>query len=145
MGDSSIGRTGAADATFGLDVLDAAGPVPIPVAWAPADACTLPTAEQPLREAEFDALFAAALRGVARPAPTRLRLHLDAGPGVEARTRDLVARESSCCTFFDFGITVSADGLVVDVDVPPARIDVLDGLARRADAARAGSGAGAVP
>ncbi|MEV4838269.1 hypothetical protein AB0K05_27425 [Nonomuraea sp. NPDC049486] len=35
-------------------------------AWVPS-ACTLPTAEQPLRVAEFDALFADAVRAVARP------------------------------------------------------------------------------
>jgi hypothetical protein len=35
--------------------------------WVP-EACTLPTVEQPLRVAEFDDLFATALRGIARPA-----------------------------------------------------------------------------
>jgi hypothetical protein len=108
------------------------------VAWAPVDACTLPTADQPLREAEFDTLFAMALRGVQRPAPTWLRLDLDAGAEVEATTRDLTARESSCCLFFDFQLTPAVDRLVLDVRVPEARVDVLDGLARRAEAARAG-------
>jgi thioredoxin len=115
----------------------------VPLAWAPVDACTLPTAEQPLREAEFDALFATALRGVQRPAPTWLRLTLAAADGVEARTPDLTARESSCCSFFDFQLTPAGDGLVLDVRVPQARAGVLDGLARRAEAARAGA-AGAV-
>lgn len=114
----------------------------IPLAWAPVDACTLPTAEQPLREAEFNALFASALRGVERPEPTRLRLSLDAGPGVEARARDLIARESSCCSFFEFQLTPGEDRLVLDVGVPPTRVDVLDGMARQADAARADAGAG---
>jgi hypothetical protein len=41
-------------------------------------ACTLPTVEQPLRVAEFDGLFATALRGVDRVAPMMLRLVLDA-------------------------------------------------------------------
>lgn len=44
--------------------------------WAP-QACTLPTAEQPLRIAEFDNLFATGLRGLDRVAPTTLQLHLD--------------------------------------------------------------------
>ncbi|ACZ87769.1 hypothetical protein [Streptosporangium roseum] len=48
--------------------------------WAPAE-CTLPTAEQPLRVAEFDALFAGALRGHQRLAPTHLRLRLDGAGG----------------------------------------------------------------
>jgi thioredoxin len=109
--------------------------VPGSLAWAPVDACTLPTAEQPLREAEFDALFAAALRGVERPAPSWLRLHLDAG--VEARMRDLTARESSCCSFFDFRLIATGGTLTLDVRVPEARIPVLDGLAHRAAATRA--------
>ena len=134
-------QVGAQDADAVLALLATASegqradePAPVPLGWAPADACTLPTAEQPLREAEFDALFAAALRGVARPAPSWLRLQFDAGTGVEARMRDLTARESSCCSFFDFELT-AGDGLTLDVRVPQARIEVLDGLARRAEAA----------
>ncbi|OZM75376.1 co-chaperone YbbN [Pseudonocardia sp. MH-G8] len=117
--------------------------VPAPLAWAPVDACTLPTADQPLREPEFDALFATAVRDVERLAPTLLRLHLDAGSGVEARTRELTARESTCCSFFDFQLTPAEDRLVLDVRVPEARIEVLDGLTRRAEAAR-GGGSGAI-
>ncbi|MHA6622715.1 hypothetical protein [Pseudonocardia sp. DLS-67] len=117
-------------------------PVRVPAAWAPADACTLPTAERPLREAEFAALFATSLRGMARPAPTWLRLSLDAGPGVEARTGDLTVRESSCCSFFDFRLTAADGTLTLDVRVPEARIAVLDGIARQADAARVAVGTG---
>jgi hypothetical protein len=98
--------------------------------WAPVDACTLPTPEQPLREAEFDALFATALRRIERPEPERLRLTFDA----DAEVEDLVARESSCCSFFDFALASTSDGQVLDVRVPPARVAVLDGLARRAAA-----------
>jgi hypothetical protein len=100
--------------------------------WIPADACTLPTAERPLRVAEFDALFATALRAVERPAPDRLRLELDAAAAASAR--QLVARESRCCSFFDFRFTPADDRLLLDVRVPASRIDVLDGLARRAGA-----------
>ncbi|OZM80193.1 hypothetical protein CFP66_21815 [Pseudonocardia sp. MH-G8] len=98
----------------------------------------MPTPEQPLREAEFDALFATALRGVERPAPTWLRLHLAAGDGLETKARELTARESSCCSFFDFRLAAAADGLTLDVRVPETRIAVLDGLGRRAEAARPG-------
>ncbi|MHA6631953.1 hypothetical protein ACU61A_41530 [Pseudonocardia sichuanensis] len=122
---------GTSDATA-----PATGAAPVPPTWAPVDACRLPTPEQPLREAEFDALFARSLRGVERRAPTWLRLHLEAGAGVEARARDLTARESSCCTFFGFRVAAVADGLTLDVRVPEARIAVLDGLARRAAATR---------
>jgi hypothetical protein len=96
--------------------------------WAPVDACTLPTEEQPLREAEFDALFATALRGVERPEPDRLRLTFDG----DAEIADLIARESSCCSFFDFELTATDEGVVLDVRVPAARVAVLDGIARRA-------------
>jgi hypothetical protein len=119
------------------------------VVWAPAAACRLPTAERPLREAEFDRLFAAALCGVERPARTWLRLLLAtgdgaAGDGVEATAQDLIARESSCCSFFDFRLTSAGHRLVLDVRVPAERVEVLDGLARRAEAARtAGTGPGA--
>ncbi|MFI6744088.1 hypothetical protein ACIBI9_65455 [Nonomuraea sp. NPDC050451] len=40
------------------------------VAFDVTTACTLPTAEQPLREAEFDALFAEAVRQIERPERT---------------------------------------------------------------------------
>lgn len=98
--------------------------------WVP-QSCTLPTAEQPLRIAEFDDLFAVGLRGLERVTPTRLQLHLD--PAAEATARDLTARETSCCSFFSFDYTTGADGgLLLDVTVPPAHVAVLDSLAARA-------------
>ena len=103
--------------------------------WVAVDACTLPTEDQPLREAEFDALFATALKEVERPGPERLRLVLDSTTVTAAAVRDLVARESSCCSFFDFRLTAT-DDLALDVQVPAARVAVLNGLARRAEGAR---------
>jgi len=101
--------------------------------WVP-QACTLPTAEQPLRIAEFDDLFATGLRGLARPGPTRLQLRLDAS--TEAAARDLTARETSCCSFFAFDYIPAPGGeLLLDVTVPHAHVDVLDALAVRAAAA----------
>lgn len=111
-------------------------PVPVPQ-WAPGEGCTLPTAQQPLREAEFAALFATALRGVARRSPTWLRLELAPRDEVETTTRDLIARESACCAFFDFQLTTADGALTLDVRVPAAQIQVLDGLSRHAGAARA--------
>jgi hypothetical protein len=97
------------------------------------DACTLPTAERPLRQAEFDDLFAAHLRGIARSSPTRLILALDGDPATEAAARDLTERESECCSFFAFTITGSGSGLLdLDVAVPDAHVAVLDGLERLA-------------
>lgn len=98
------------------------------------EACTLPTAEQPLRLAEFDDLFASAVTGVDRPAATRLLLGLPADPAVAARAADLVVRESDCCSFFTFALTVNGARLRLEVTVPGAYADVLDGLAARATA-----------
>jgi hypothetical protein len=98
--------------------------------WVPA-ACTLPTVEQPLRVREFDAVFAGAI-AVDRPAATRLRLTLPGDRALEARVRDLAARESDCCSFFAFTLTPAAGRLTVDVDVPAGRVAVLDALTERA-------------
>jgi hypothetical protein len=67
--------------------------------WVP-DSCTLPTAERPLRLAEFDQFFTDAVRGVDRLSTQHLRLQLDGAAQVEETARDLTARESSCCSFF---------------------------------------------
>jgi hypothetical protein len=100
-------------------------------AWVP-EACTLPTVERPLRLAEFDDLFAAALRAQQRLSPTSLRWRLD--PAAEATARDLTMRESSCCSFFSFTFAPNGDGVHLDVQVPAAHVDVLDALAERATA-----------
>jgi hypothetical protein len=92
-------------------------------------ACTLPTAEQPMRVAEFGSLFAEHVVGMDRPAPTRLRLRLEGGPEVAARTRDLAARETECCSFFEFAVDDIGVDVVLDVAVPPSHASVLDGLA----------------
>jgi thioredoxin len=106
------------------------------LAWVPADACTLPTADRPTRLAEFDSLFTS-LHEVRREEPGWLRLRLDAGEGVEDRARDLTARESACCSFFDFSVHHGDGEVVVDVRVPDNRVVVLDGLTAQAEAAYA--------
>lgn len=100
--------------------------------WAP-DACTLPTVEQPIRDAEFDRFFADAVHATHRSGPARLELVVD--PAAEPVTRDLAARESSCCSFFTFDFDITETGLVMGVGVPAAYVDVLDVFAARADAA----------
>jgi hypothetical protein len=106
--------------------------------WVP-EACTLPTVDQPLRLAEFDDLFATALRDQRRLSPTVLRWRLD--PAAEPVARDLTARESSCCSFFTFTFAAAGEGeheaVNLDVQVPPAQIAVLDALAGRAVAGMA--------
>ena len=101
--------------------------------WAP-QACTLPQAERPLRQAEFGALFAAALRGVSRVDAVQLRLILD--PAFERLTRDLMEREVACCSFFTFTLGRSGDDLWLDIQVPVSQAAVLAALANQAEAAR---------
>lgn len=98
--------------------------------WAPS-ACTLPPADRPLRQAEFDTLFATALRSVHRGSPTELALTLTAAPGRAVVVRDLIRRETDCCSFFDFRLE-DGDPLRLLVTVPAAYADVLDALAARA-------------
>jgi len=90
------------------------------------EACTLPTAEVPLRVAEFSDLFASSLRSVSRLSPVSLRLSF--APGSAGEVRDLTARESECCSFFVFALS----GDVLDVGVPAGHVAVLDGLERLA-------------
>ena len=73
------------------------------------DACTLPTTDRPLRLAEFDDLFATAVRRVERRRDA-VRLHLVGDRGLGAAVRDLT----------------------LDVAVPPSRREILEALAARA-------------
>ncbi|MGW3645813.1 hypothetical protein [Streptomyces sp. NPDC000878] len=68
------------------------------VEWVP-QSCTPPTEERPLRVAEWDARFAERLPSLSRPEPLRLRLQPADGSGVEGQIRDLVERETGCCSF----------------------------------------------
>jgi len=110
-------------------------------AWAP-PSCTLPTAELPVRAAEFGGLFTEAVRGVERVGPGRLRLELRASPKVAGRAAALAAAETECCSFFTFTLTATGGRLVLDVTVPPRHTGVLDGLASHAAAAAAAGRAG---
>ncbi|MEO3767074.1 hypothetical protein [Streptomyces sp. B8F3] len=119
------------------------------LAWVPRS-CTLPTAERPLRVAEWDALFAERQVSLSRPEPLRLRLVPAGGPGAEERVREPAERESGCCAFFTFasgrvtdGVTGSVTGrggdrtggrLWLDIAVDRAHEAVLDALAARIDA-----------
>jgi len=124
-------------------------PVPHPAAalldWVAADACTLPTADRPLRVAAFDDLFATALRGIERPgSPGRARLLLAGGGDLAGRVQRLADAETACCSFFTITLTplttqgAGDDGtvLALDIEVPLARTDVLDALVGRAERLR---------
>ena len=102
----------------------------IPDDWAP-DACTLPTAERPLRVAEFNDLFTFVVRAE-RQIPQRLDLVLRRI--VEAPARDLARREGECCSFFTFEFESAGDDLVMHIAVPPEHVEVLDALEARATA-----------
>jgi hypothetical protein len=96
------------------------------------EACTLPTAEQPLRLAQFDELFATALRRVDRLTDRHARMHFTGGADLAATVRELAAREAECCSFFDFAVGLAGDAVTLDIKVPAAHVDVLDALAGRA-------------
>lgn len=108
-------------------------------AWVP-QSCTLPTVEQPLRAAEFDAVFTSAVRSVERPGPDRVRLALKPTAEIASRVADLAVRETGCCSFFTFALTATAGALHLDITVVPGHVDVLDALADRASAASAVAG-----
>jgi hypothetical protein len=106
------------------------------------DACTLPTTDRPLRLAEFDDLFATAVRHVDAVSATHARMRLTGAAGLAATVRDLTARETSCCSFFAFTVTPepaeNGEALTLDVEVPAQYADVLASLAGRAGAVSSG-------
>ena len=103
-----------------------------------ADACTLPTAEQPLRIAEWDDFFATAVIGADRTAAQQARFRLRPDAELAARAADLTVRETLCCSFFSFGLIASGGGLELTVTVPAAQTPVLDALLEQAKAIAGG-------
>lgn len=103
------------------------------VGWAP-QACTLPTAERPLRLAEFDALFAEAVTEVRPDGPGRVLMALRPEPRVAGRAAELAARETGCCSFFAFTLSAAGGELNLQVSVDDRHIEVLDALTARATA-----------
>jgi hypothetical protein len=96
--------------------------------WVPSS-CTLPTAEQPLRVAAFDELFATAV--TERVESGRLSVRLEASPEVAAAAARLAVEETGCCSFFTFALTAAGGRLTLDITVGPAHTDVLDALVER--------------
>ena len=101
--------------------------------WVPA-ACTLPTAEQPLRRAEFDDLFAEDVISVNQLSPMQLRLELRPDPTVAARVASLAAKETGCCSFFTFGLTITDGTVSMSVSTEQEHRSVLAALGARAQA-----------
>jgi hypothetical protein len=108
---------------------------PIPIA------CTLSPDAMANRLDEFRRLFAEHLRSVDRRTPARLRLILAGSDGVEATTRDLLAREQQCCAFYTFAVTTTAGHVVVDARVPAGAEPALDELVEMAREAAPALGA----
>jgi hypothetical protein len=93
------------------------------------DFCTLPTAAQPMRVKEFDELFRYQVGQPRRTGPHRVEFSFPSADGLSAQVSDLVARESACCSFFEFTIEgLDQDRLVLQIRVPANRDDVLDAL-----------------
>lgn len=93
--------------------------------WAPSS-CTLPTVERPLREREFEDLFASSLLRAVRTSPTTAELTLTRES--VSRARDLAERETSCCSFFSFDIRVAGADAEMSITVPSMHTAVLDAL-----------------
>lgn len=99
--------------------------------WVPSS-CTLPTVEQPLRSAEFDSLFRDDVLRVEMPSPKEVHLELRANRGVAARAADLASRETGCCSFFSFDLSIGNDALLFRIGAQSPHEDVLAALHDRA-------------
>jgi len=112
--------------------------------WVVPEACTLPTAEQPLRVAEFDGLFADHLQAVEQLGPQEARISLLGPEGLATVVQSLADRESACCSFFEFSVSTVPSGEVgrqavrLEIRVPARRADVLAALTGRAVSAKGG-------
>ena len=60
--------------------------------------------------------------------PTGLRIHLPVGEEIGSATRDLVARETGCCSFFSFDVGFLSTGDGAEVGVPESQVAVLDAM-----------------
>jgi hypothetical protein len=100
--------------------------------WVP-EACTLPTVEQPLRRAEFDDLFTRDVLAVVRESPHRVRLQLRPDDAVAARAAGLAVKETGCCSFFTFELTIGDGEVALRIATSPTHEAVLVALAARAE------------
>jgi uncharacterized protein YceH (UPF0502 family) len=95
--------------------------------------CTLPTAERPLRLAEFESLFAEHLDHVTWTDDRTAVFRLTGGDDVASLARDLGDRESRCCSFFSFEVAQPAASVVtMQVRVPRRYRTVLQAMVDQA-------------
>ena len=107
--------------------------VDVPSDWVPSS-CTLPTVEQPLRRAEFDGFFAEDVLSVDQSSPREVRFELRAEPVVAGRAASLAAKETGCCSFFAFDLTITEGTISMVVSTESPHETVLAALAERAHA-----------
>jgi len=96
-----------------------------------AESCTLPTDEQPLRTEEFDELFRHDVIGVEQTAAGTISLALRTDPEVASRAASLAVRETACCSFFDFELSVVGGATTLHVSTDEAHVGVLTAVAKR--------------
>jgi hypothetical protein len=116
--------------------------------WPVEEFCTLPAAAQPFRLMEFDELFRSQIKPPRRIDRHRVEFTFAGAGDMYVQVSDLVARETACCSFFEFSITqhprdlAGEDHLVLRVGVLAGRDDVLEALTDRAVTAMGGPHAG---
>lgn len=91
------------------------------------NSCTLNPSDQEKRFAEFAEVAAAALLEARRTAHGA-RLLLRHSSSVQTSLWRLIEAERRCCSFLEFGVEVSDDGILVDVTGPPAARLLIDRL-----------------
>lgn len=79
-------------------------------------------------------MFTTTVRSFERLDRRRVRLELAPAAAAVARVADLLVRETGCCSFFTFTLTVTGGRASLEVAVPDGHVDVLDALADRAAA-----------
>lgn len=89
-------------------------------------ACTLSPSDASDRLTEWAELLAHVSER--RATENGLFLRLPPDPTIVAQAAELAVRESQCCSFFTFSMTVDATGTSLDVTAPPGGRAVLDAL-----------------
>lgn len=101
--------------------------------WVPSS-CTLPTVDQPLRRREFDEFFVDDVISVGQTSPLEVHFDLRAEPEVAARAANLAAKETACCSFFRFDLTMTHGTVEMVVSTDSQHEAVLAALVARAEA-----------
>jgi hypothetical protein len=88
-------------------------------------ACSLDAGALSARLKHFDDLRREALLD-RRAIQDGLRVRLRAAPGVERRTRELIAAEAQCCPFLSFDLCRHERELVLDITGPAGARPIID-------------------